>query len=439
MWDALILGTHFLTLSANMQTGEDEKIEGPALYGTLAFSLLLGMGIFVVFPSALGSGIESWLKLDLLWVNIIEGLIRLTVAIGYIWLIGRMPEISRVFSYHGAEHKTINAYEAGAELRPEVVKAFSLEHPRCGTGFLLTVVIFSILVFSPLRPLMFWVRVPLQLVLVPVIACFAYEYMRWTANHLEYRWVRRLIWPNLALQHLTTREPSLEMLEVSIASFNAMITAERSTIEETETKSSPTRQRISMKAWQNILLGTFLGLAASAIILLIAAQPRGESVILPPLPTPSQIIVQVGGAVLNPGLVTLPRQSRVMNAIEAAGGFLANADQESLNLAARINDGDRILVQDQSARATQQEAAANLDPKGRNGTVTPAPQYPININTATQPELENLPNIGPAKAEAIIAFRQQQGRFKKIEDIQNVTGIGPTIFDRIKDLITVDD
>ena len=236
LWDALILGTHFLTLSANMQSGEDEKIEGPALYGTLAISFLLGMGIFVVFPSALGSGIESWLKLDLTWVNIIEGVIRLTVAIGYIWLIGRMPEISRVFSYHGAEHKTINAYEAGAELRPEVVKEYSLEHPRCGTGFLLTVVIFSILVFSPLRPLLFWVRVPLQLVLIPVIACFAYEYMRWTANHLEYRWVRWLISPNLALQHLTTREPSLDMLEVSIASFNAMITAERSTIEETETK-----------------------------------------------------------------------------------------------------------------------------------------------------------------------------------------------------------
>lgn len=195
-----------------------------------------------------------------------------------------------------------------------------------------------------------------------------------------------------------------------------------------------------MKAWQSILLGTFLGLAASAVILLIAAPPRGESVILPPLPTPSQIIVQVAGAVLNPGLVTLPRQSRVMNAIEAAGGFLANADQESLNLAARINDGDRILVQDLSARATQQVAAAtaaSLDPMGKNITATPAPQYPININTAVPQDLENLPNIGPAKAEAIIAFRQQHGSFKKIEDIQNVTGIGPTIFDRIKDLITV--
>jgi uncharacterized protein YqhQ len=226
LWDALILGTHFLTLSANMQTGEDEKIEGPALYATLAFSLLIGLGIFVVGPSALGSGIESLTGWSVGWVNVIEGVIRLAVAIGYIWAIGKMPEIARVFSYHGAEHKTINAFEAGAELKPEVVQKYSLEHPRCGTGFLLTIVIFSILIFSPFRSLEFWIRVPLQLVLIPAIACLAYEYMRWTANHLEYAWVRWLIWPNMALQHLTTREPSLDMLEVSIASFNAMIQAE---------------------------------------------------------------------------------------------------------------------------------------------------------------------------------------------------------------------
>lgn len=232
LWDALILGTHFLTLSANMQTGEDEKIEGPALYATLAFSLLIGLGIFVVGPSALGSGIESLTGWSVGWVNVIEGVIRLAVAVGYIWAIGKMPEIARVFSYHGAEHKTINAFEAGAELKPEVVQTYSLEHPRCGTGFLLTIVIFSILIFSPFRSLAFWIRVPLQLVLIPAIACLAYEYMRWTANHLHYAWVRWLIWPNMALQHLTTREPSLDMLEVSIASFNAMIQAETAAIPE---------------------------------------------------------------------------------------------------------------------------------------------------------------------------------------------------------------
>ena len=231
LWDALVLGTHFLTISANVQSGEDEKIEGPALYATLAFSLIIGLGIFVFIPSALGSGIESLTHLSLGWVNLIEGIIRLVIAVGYIWLIGRMPEINRVFSYHGAEHKTINAYEAGAQLNPETVKNYSVEHPRCGTGFLLTVVIFSILIFSPLRSLAFWIRVPFQLGLIPLIACLAYEYMRWTADHLNYGWVRILITPNLALQHLTTREPTLDMLEVSIASFNAMIALETTVTE----------------------------------------------------------------------------------------------------------------------------------------------------------------------------------------------------------------
>ena len=236
LWDALVLGTHFLTISANLQSGEDEKIEGPALYGTLAVSLLLGLGIFVFIPTALGSGIETWFGLNLAVVNILEGIIRLVIALGYIYLIGRMPEISRVFAYHGAEHKTINAYEAGAVLSPQSIKAYSLEHPRCGTGFLLTVVVFTIILFSPLRVLDFWLRVPLQLLLVPVIACLAYEYMRWTANHLNLTWVRWLVWPNLALQHLTTREPTIEMLEVALTSFNAMLSAEQEIAQGTEIK-----------------------------------------------------------------------------------------------------------------------------------------------------------------------------------------------------------
>lgn len=195
-----------------------------------------------------------------------------------------------------------------------------------------------------------------------------------------------------------------------------------------------------MKSWQGILLGTFLGLAASAVIVLIAAPPRGEPLILPAPPTPGQIVVQVSGAVGSPGLVTLPRQSRVMTAIDAAGGFTTDADQEALNLAARVNDGDKIVVLSIAARATQAVIAApagSLDPKTRNNTATPKPSFPININTANLQELENLPNIGPTRAEAIITYRQQHGTFKKIEDIQNVTGIGPSTFEKIKELITV--
>lgn len=226
LWDALILGTRFLTLSANVQTKEDEKLEGPALYLTLGVAMLIGLGIFVALPTVLGQGIESLFKVDIWIVNLLEGVLRLLIAVGYIWAIGRMPDIQRVFAYHGAEHKTINAFEARAELTPQAVSQFPLEHPRCGTGFLLTVVIVSILVFSPLRPLPFLIRLPSQLVLVPVIACLAYEYVRWTANHLQHPFVRALIAPNLALQKLTTREPSLDILEVSIASFNAMYALE---------------------------------------------------------------------------------------------------------------------------------------------------------------------------------------------------------------------
>ena len=228
LWDALGLGSRFLTISANLQTGEEEKIEGPALYLTLVISLVGAIALFVLLPTALGNWIEKGLKLGFWAASLIEAVLRLVLAIGYIWVIGKMPDIQRVFAYHGAEHKTINAYEAGAELTPVNVMKYSLEHPRCGTGFLLTVIVFSIVFFTPLRVLPVLARLPLQVLLVPVIACLAYEYMRWTASHLDSSFIRALIKPNLALQRLTTRQPTLEMLEVSICSFNSMLALETS-------------------------------------------------------------------------------------------------------------------------------------------------------------------------------------------------------------------
>lgn len=220
--DALILGTRALTISANTQTGEDEKIEGPVLYLTLFVSLVIGVGLFFLAPAALGQLSERILGINSWWGNLLEGVARLLLLIGYIWAVGQMHDIRRVFSYHGAEHKTINAYEAGVELTPDNVANFSVEHPRCGTAFLLTLVLLSILVFSLLGPLPFIWRMASRILLLPVLACIAYEYIRWTANHLDSKLVRLLIKPNLALQHLTTREPSKDMLEVSIAAFNAM-------------------------------------------------------------------------------------------------------------------------------------------------------------------------------------------------------------------------
>jgi uncharacterized protein YqhQ len=222
LWDALGLGIRALTISANIQTGEDEKLEGPALYLTLGISLTFGIGLFFLLPAVLGQLSERVLGISAWWSNLLEGLLRLALLVGYIWIIGKASEIKRVFAYHGAEHKTINAYEAGADLTPETVTHFSLEHPRCGTAFLLSLVLLSVLVFSLLGPLpMFW-RLASRILLIPVLAGIAYEYIRWTANHLDSKVVRTMIKPNLALQHLTTREPTLQMLEVSIAAFNTM-------------------------------------------------------------------------------------------------------------------------------------------------------------------------------------------------------------------------
>jgi uncharacterized protein YqhQ len=227
LWDALGLGMNALTISANMQTGEDEKLEGPALYLTLALSLSLGIGLFFLLPAGLGGAAEKYLGWSPWLNNLAEGVLRLVFLVGYIWAISFMPDVKRLFMYHGAEHKTINAFEAGAELTPESVAKYPIEHARCGTAFLLTLVLLSILVFTALGPLsMFW-RLASRVLFIPILAGVAVEYIRWTANHLDNPIVQMLIKPNLALQHLTTRTPDLSMLEVAIESFKSMRKAEQ--------------------------------------------------------------------------------------------------------------------------------------------------------------------------------------------------------------------
>ncbi len=253
LWDALGLGMRMLTLSANTQTGEDEKLEGPALYLTLGLSILFSIALFFLTPYGVGELVKWLVNLSApqtssaahlasmstapvapslfgpaVWVAAVaEGITRLALLVGYIWAIGRIEDIKRVFQYHGAEHKTINAYEAGAELTPESVAKFPLEHPRCGTSFLLTLVLLTVVVFSFLHPLPVWVQIIGRILLIPVLAGVAVEYIRWTANNLASPLVRAIVRPNLALQRLTTREPDLKMLEVSIASFQSMRKAEQ--------------------------------------------------------------------------------------------------------------------------------------------------------------------------------------------------------------------
>ena len=226
LWDALGLGMNALTISANTQTGEDEKLEGPALYLTLGLSLTMGIGLFFVLPAGLGGLAEHYLGWSSWLNNLVEGALRLLFLIGYIWAISFMPDVKRLFMYHGAEHKTINAYEAGAELTPEVVATYPIEHTRCGTAFLLTLVLLSILIFTILGPMPIIWRLVTRILFIPILAGIAIEYIRWTANHLDNPIVQFLIKPNLALQHLTTRTPDNSMLEVAIQSFQSMRKAE---------------------------------------------------------------------------------------------------------------------------------------------------------------------------------------------------------------------
>ncbi|MFK7801536.1 MAG: DUF1385 domain-containing protein [Anaerolineae bacterium] len=206
----------------------DDIFSQPMMIGAVALSLCFSVGLFIALPAGIAEFFIQASEQHLL-SNILEGAVKLTLLIGYIWGIGFVPDIKRVFSYHGAEHKTINAYEAGAELTPESVQKFPLEHPRCGTGFLLTVVLISIIIFTliplpdPFPNTLFdniLIRVASRVILIPVIAGIAYEFLRFTAKHQDNGFVRAITRPNMALQRLTTREPDLDMLQVAITSFN---------------------------------------------------------------------------------------------------------------------------------------------------------------------------------------------------------------------------
>lgn len=197
-----------------------------------------------------------------------------------------------------------------------------------------------------------------------------------------------------------------------------------------------------MKDLLKIAFGLVCGLLAAGLILLVARQPSGEPVTLLAPPSPAPLIVHVSGAVTQPGVYTLPAGSRVQDAIQAAGGFLGDADRASLNLAAILEDGAQIIAPSQlpTSQPILQPTAATRSESIALPTRVQSPTQKgqkININTATQEELESLPMIGPALAKQIIAYRAAHGPFEKIEDIVDVPGIGPKTFEVIKDLITV--
>jgi len=200
LWDSLGLGMKALFYSAEVAGQEEDpnfSLQGAAGIGMGAFSLLLGVGLFMLLPSFIAGLLIADEKA--LLFNLVEGAIRLALLVGYMAAVGQMAEIRRVFAYHGAEHKTINAHEAGAPLTVEGIRPFTTAHPRCGTAFLLIVVLISILVFAPLGKPALLVRLASRLLLLPVISGIAYELLRFTGKHADNPLVRVLIAPNLAL------------------------------------------------------------------------------------------------------------------------------------------------------------------------------------------------------------------------------------------------
>jgi uncharacterized protein YqhQ len=195
---------------------------GGVMWGTMAVALLFGVGLFFISPLLLTRVVDPLLPNAAVSV-VVEGAIRITFFFGYVWLIGRIGDVRRVFAYHGAEHRTINAFEAGEPLVPERVQRYSVAHPRCGTAFLLYVVVLSIFVFGVLGRPSLPVRLATRVLLVPVIASVAYEVIRFSARRQANRGVRALLVPGLALQSLTTREPDEAQVEVAIAALKRVM------------------------------------------------------------------------------------------------------------------------------------------------------------------------------------------------------------------------
>jgi len=222
--ESLGLGYRALTWSANQQVPEDEQVSEKAMGWAVGVAMVVFSAIFIILPALAGNSLKNVFHGSF---PLVEGVVRLALFILYILAIGRMRDIRRVFQYHGAEHKSIAAYENGVELTPETAQQFSTAHVRCGTNFLLTVMVVAIVVYSLIpRPNLLFV-VGSRVVLIPLIAGLSYEVIRISARNIKRRWVRARMRPGLLLQKLTTREPDLDQLEVAIASLRAVMTAEQ--------------------------------------------------------------------------------------------------------------------------------------------------------------------------------------------------------------------
>ena len=230
--ESLGIGLRALGISANAQlpgagAGEagGQEISGGAWAGTVLVSVVFAIGLFFVVPVGLTSLVKDQLGSSVMfWV--VEGVLRTSIFLGYLLLLSRISDLRRVFEYHGAEHKVISCYEAEDELTPERATLYSRLHPRCGTSFLLIVMIMAIFVFAPVGLPAWWILVLTRILGVPLIAGLSFEVIKWAGRNRRRGWVQAIMYPGLQLQRLTTREPDLEQLAVSIAALDAVLSRE---------------------------------------------------------------------------------------------------------------------------------------------------------------------------------------------------------------------
>jgi uncharacterized protein YqhQ len=226
LWETLALGMRSLLFSSNVALGEEEKEISPAAVISMGLmALALVAVLFFAGPVLLTGWLEDRIGSSTV-VVIIEGLVRLAILLAYLGLIALVPDIRRVYAYHGAEHKSIHALEAGDPLEPRSVQRHPTAHVRCGTSFLLTVVVVSVVVFAALGSPNLWLRIASRVVLIPVIAALAYELIRLGGRFYENRVARVLMWPNLALQALTTRQPDDSQVEVALRALREVMVQE---------------------------------------------------------------------------------------------------------------------------------------------------------------------------------------------------------------------
>jgi uncharacterized protein YqhQ len=233
--ESLAIGFRALAISANYAAKEErpdgadaEEVSTELTRGQLIFAFAIAIGFAVMLFKVTPALITDWIGIKRTgWFVIVEGLIRVTIFILYLTVISLLPDLRRVFQYHAAEHKAINAYEAGEDLEPQTVQRYSLIHPRCGTAFLLWVMVIAIFVFAFFgRPAWYWL-IATRILLLPVIAGIAYELIRFAGKHTGNRVLMTLLAPGLWLQRLTTREPTLDQLEVSIRALQQVLSLER--------------------------------------------------------------------------------------------------------------------------------------------------------------------------------------------------------------------